>query len=85
MALKFHIKIKPEGRVIFDNSAENFNSSKRVNVKTPNFATFNIFWFERVLENFMLLPFIILEIFTMSKTNRSNSNSIPNLAKLNYS
>lgn len=28
----------------------------------PNFATLNIFLFERFLEHFMFLPFIILEI-----------------------
>lgn len=28
----------------------------------PNFASLNIFLFERILEHFMFLPFIILEI-----------------------
>ena len=37
-------------------------------LRTPNFASLIIYLFKRFLENFMLLPFIILEIFAISET-----------------
>ena len=37
-----------------------------------NFATFDINLYENCLENIMFLPFIILEIFTISQSEISN-------------
>lgn len=52
--------------------------------KTPNFANFNIYLLERFLDNFMLLPFIILEIFLKFETDISNSHVHTKLGKINF-
>ena len=61
------IKRRGGGEVIL--ARKTFNTSKMINVQVPDFVPFIIYLFERFCENFILLPFIILEIFIISETD----------------
>ena len=61
------IKRRGGGEVIL--ARKTFNTSKMINATVPDFVPFIIYLFERFCENFILLPFIILEIFIISETD----------------
>ena len=49
------------------------NSSEMVSATNNRLTTFSIFLCKRLLENFVFLPFAILEIFVISQFGTSNS------------
>ena len=70
--------------VIFTRISENFQAQKQLMLETPNFSTFNIFLFEKFLENFAI--YHSWDIYHLRKQHlRLPLISIQNLLKVSYS